>query len=366
MSANPQERPLATSHPIVEIASVNKRYRTPHGKEHVALKDINLSLERGTIQGVIGFSGAGKSTLLRCISRLEQPDAGHVLIEGEDLAQLSGERLRTARRKIGVVFQQFHLLRSRNVEENIALPLELAGARTEEIRHRVSELIEWFGLVEHATHYPSQLSGGQQQRVAIARALANRPAVLLSDEPTSALDAETTASVLELLRRVRDEFGVTILLITHELDAVRAICDRVAVLENGGIVEEGPIEQVLLCPRSSAAMRLIGDAVDFTHIADYIGAPENHIGAHYFQLLFRGPGATEPVLSDVSRRTQIVVNILNSRIGSLRGQAYGLMLVEMRGDETSIATALDIFAQNGVAVDVVNPWSHARAQEAAQ
>lgn len=233
-----------------------KRYQ--HGEQWVeALAGVDLSVEPGTIHGIIGFSGAGKSTLLRCISRIEKPDTGRVLVTGSDLASLEGEALREARRRIGIVFQQLHLLRSRTVAGNVGLPLELLGRPKAEIDARVTELLQWFGLADRGRQFPSRLSGGQRQRVAIARALAMRPAVLLTDEPTSALDPETTALVLSLLRRVRDEFGVTILLVTHELSAVRAICDRVSVLDAGRIVEEGRVEQVLTAPRSSAAKRLL-------------------------------------------------------------------------------------------------------------
>jgi D-methionine transport system ATP-binding protein len=244
----------------VEIVSLRKRYR--HNDTFVeALSGIDLTVERGCVQGVIGFSGAGKSTLLRCICALEKPDEGRILIDGSDLAHLDGAELRAARRKLGVVFQQLNLLRSRTAAANIALPLELSGVPKPRIRERVAELLAWFGMEEKASQYPSQLSGGQRQRVAIARALSLNPSVLLTDEPTSALDPETTASVLDLLRRVRQEFGVTILLITHELSAVRAICDRVAVLDAGRIVEEETVDQLLTRPVSAAAKRLLAGQI---------------------------------------------------------------------------------------------------------
>lgn len=222
-----------------------------------ALSGVDLTVERRCIQGVIGISGAGKSTLLRCICALEKPDDGRILIDGLDLAHLDGAELRAARRKLGVIFQQLNLLRSRTAAANIALPLELSGIAKPRIRERVAELLDWVGLEEKASQYASQLSGGQRQRVAIARALSLNPSVLLADEPTSALDTETTASVLDLLGRVRKEFGVTILLITHELGAVRAICDRVAVLDAGRVVEEETVEELMTRPVSAAAKRLL-------------------------------------------------------------------------------------------------------------
>ena len=247
-------KPLAADQPpVLVLEEVSKSYsRNADGGAHTiaALTGVNLAVPRGTIQGVIGFSGAGKTTLLRCISGLERPDTGRVVVAGMDLAHLDGEPLRLALRQIGVVFQHLNLLHSRTVAGNIGLGLELAGRSKQEIKDRVAELLAWFGLEEKAKQYPSQLSGGQRQRVAVARALALKPAVLLTDEPTSALDNETTTSVLNLLRRVRDELGVTILLITHDLEAVRALCDRVAVLEAGQVVEEGRIEDVFLAPAS--------------------------------------------------------------------------------------------------------------------
>jgi D-methionine transport system ATP-binding protein len=242
--------------PVVRLENVRKVYsKGTHVAE--ALAGVDLAVERGSVQGIIGFSGAGKSTLLRCISRLEKPDSGRVIVAGTDLTGLEGEALRRERRKLGVVFQHLNLLHSRSVAANVALPLELAGTARDEVKTRVSELLDWFGLADKKAQYPGQLSGGQRQRVAIARALAVQPSVLLTDEPTSALDPETTASVLSLLRRVQREFHVTILLITHELSAARAICDRVAILDHGRITEEGPVERVLQRPESAAGKRLI-------------------------------------------------------------------------------------------------------------
>ena len=338
--------------PVIELKSVDKKYGTAKGDRH-ALRGVSLTVQRGVIQGVIGFSGAGKSTLLRCISHLERPESGQVLIEGEDLEQASGRRLRTALGRIGVVFQQFHLQRSRTVAGNIALPLEIAGQDAKKIRERVRELIGWFGLEEHASHYPAELSGGQQQRVAIARALAGRPSVLLSDEPTSALDTETTTGVLELLRRVRDKMGVTILLITHELAAVRAICDRVAVLEDGQIVEEGTVSDVLLHPQSKATRRLLGNSADLSHVEGYLASSRRPDNAVYLRLLFRGVGATEPLLFEVAHRTGVAVNILNAEIGSVENAVYGLLLVELRGEAEAIASAHAILVARGVEVELL-------------
>ncbi|MCU1320562.1 MAG: Methionine import ATP-binding protein MetN [Acidobacteriaceae bacterium] len=342
--------------PIVSLENVSKSYGQGRSTHH-ALSEINLSVEKGVIQGIIGFSGAGKSTLLRCISRLERPDSGRVVIEGSDLAHLSGHELRIARRKIGVVFQQFHLLRSRTVAANIALPLEIDGQEQVLVDARVKELLQWFGLEDKAAAYPSQLSGGQRQRVALARALAARPAVLLSDEPTSALDTETTASVLELLRKVRDELNVTVLLITHELDAVRSICDRVAVLDRGQIVEEGPVEEVLLQPKSEASRRLLGDTMQIGRVAEYLGGKSDHAHSVFLELQLLGASATEPLLSDLARVLDVKITILRAEIGKLNRSAYGFLLVEVTGERGVQEQAKRMLIERGAVVTVIDPWS---------
>lgn len=248
--------PPPSAQAVLALKDVTKSYKTRDGRVQ-ALDGLNLSVKKGVIQGVIGFSGAGKSTLVRCLTALERPDTGQVSINGVDLAQLRGRNLRRARRRIGTIYQGVQLLDSRTALANVALPLELAGQARNARRQRALELLEWVGLADRAGSYPAQLSGGQRQRVAIARALAAEPAVLLCDEPTSALDPETTDSILQLLRRVRDDFDLTVLLITHDLATVRAICERVAVLEAGRVVEEGATGAVFAGPHSSAGQRLL-------------------------------------------------------------------------------------------------------------
>ena len=351
-----------TPPPAVLLENLTKRYRQGSNWSH-ALSGISLSVSKGTIQGIIGFSGAGKTTLLRCISRLELPDEGRVLIDGADLANMNGPQLRSARRRLGVVFQQLHLFRSRTVAQNIALPLELAGASPEAIGERVTELLTWFGLETKGDNYPSQLSGGQQQRVAIARALATKPAVLLSDEPTSALDPETTASVLELLRRVRDELGVTILLITHELSAVRSICDRVAVLDQGTIVEEGPVEDVLLRPASRTTQRLLGRNLGVEHLADHLGGRAAHPESIFLELQFLGQSVTSPVFSALVRAIDVTVNILRADIGALNRSTYGLLIIELRGAPGTLEQSIGFLEAHGAIVTQIDPWSEAEAKE---
>ena len=341
--------------PVVQLEDVSKRYPSGDGWSN-ALSGVTLSVPRGTIQGIIGFSGAGKSTLLRCISRLERPDKGRVLIDGSDLAHVDGSELRSARRKLGVVFQQFHLMRSRTVAENIALPLEIGGERPPSISARVQDLLGYVGLTDKRSAYPAQLSGGQRQRVAIARALATRPAVLLTDEPTSALDPETTTSVLDLLKRVRDELGVTILLITHELSAVRAICDRVAVLDRGRVVEEGPVETVLTRPATRATERLLGKDVHLSQLAIHLGERSAHPHSLFLELQFFGADATAHILFDVARSSEATFSILHAQIVNLNRLGHGSMLVEVTGTDTAVSAAQEHLRARGANITVVEPW----------
>ncbi len=344
--------------PAVLLEDVTKRY--PQGDGWVsALSQVNLAVDAGVIMGVIGFSGAGKSTLLRCISRLERPEQGRVIVDGSDLATLTGAELRVARRKLGVVFQQYKLLRSRTVFGNIALPLEIAGTDSRELQLRVEDLLRWVGLEDKAESYPTQLSGGQQQRAAIARALAAKPSVLLADEPTSALDPETTASVLTLLRRIRDELGLTILLITHELDAVRAICDRVAVLDGGTIVEEGSVLEVLTRPRSRAAERLLGKDVHLSELSAHLGEPARHAGSVFLELQFFGSAATDHILFDVARTSEATFSILQAHIVNLSRTGHGSMLVELTGAQEAMDQAQEQLRLRGANVTVVDPWHQA-------
>jgi D-methionine transport system ATP-binding protein len=241
---------------MITISGLNKQYRTAHGLVP-ALRDIDLQVEKGDIFGIIGQSGAGKSTLIRCLNRLEEPDSGSVLVEGREITRLGKDELREARKKIGMIFQHFNLLDSRTVRDNVAFPLELAGCPKREIGPRVREILDLVGLSERENAYPAQLSGGQKQRVGIARALANRPELLLSDEATSALDPQTTSSILDLLADINRKLGLTIILITHEMQVIRQICSKVAVLDQGRIVETGTVQQVFSAPTSATMQRFL-------------------------------------------------------------------------------------------------------------
>jgi len=340
------ENRVAPPAEVVRLEGVKKGYRTADGRVE-ALRGIDLVVSRGTIQGVIGFSGAGKSTLVRCLARLEQPDAGRVVVGGDDLAALGGAALRTARRKIGMVFQSYNLLRSATVAENVALPLVLAGAARAEARAGALEILHWVGLAERAESFPGQLSGGQRQRVAIARGLVARPELLLTDEPTSALDPETTSTVLDLLRRVRDELGLTILLVTHDMGSVRALSDRVAVLDAGRVVEEGPTREILLRPRSAAARRLLAPR----HAgAEPVWSPPAGSSAARLSLQFLGAVTAEPVLWEVGRRFGVTVNVLSGEIDRSTATPYGSFVVDVSGPGDALAGALDHLRGRGVEV----------------
>ena len=242
---------------MIDLTGVSKVYPVKNGGQVVALDGVNLHVDRGSIHGIVGRSGAGKSTLIRCLTALEKPTEGSIVVDGLDLATLSGARLRAARRHIGMVFQAANLLDARTAAENIGYPLKLAGVPAAKRRARVDELLELVGLAGRGDSYPSQLSGGQRQRVGIARALADNPGVLLCDEPTSALDTESTAQILSLLRLVRDVSGVTVVIITHEMSVVRAVCDSVSLLEAGRVVESGPIEDVVADVASRLSRELV-------------------------------------------------------------------------------------------------------------
>ncbi|WP_019555070.1 methionine ABC transporter ATP-binding protein [Propionispira raffinosivorans] len=241
---------------MIKIKNLKKTYYTPHSSIE-AVSDINLKIEKGDIFGIIGFSGAGKSTLIRCLNRLEEPDSGEILIGEKDISSMNDKQLRQARRKIGMIFQQFNLFDSKTVFENVAFPLKIAGFRSDQIENRVREILQLVDLSDKMQAYPLQLSGGQKQRVGIARALANDPDVLLSDEATSALDPQTTYSILELLKNINKKLGLTIILITHELDVLNTICNHMAVIENGKIVETGTVEKFFSNPESNTAQRFI-------------------------------------------------------------------------------------------------------------
>lgn len=331
---------------MIEFQRLQKSYAVA-GRQVSALQPLDLSIAAGEVFGIIGHSGAGKSTLIRLINRLEEPTGGRLLIDGEDVTALDSDGLRALRRRIGMIFQHFNLLSSRTVAGNIAFPLELAGTPGGEVKTRVAELLRTVGLDAHADKYPAQLSGGQKQRVGIARALATRPRILLCDEATSALDPQTTASVLSLLTRINRELGLTIVLITHEMDVIRRVCDRVAVLDAGQLVESGPVTEVFLHPKHPTTRRFVSES---EHIDE--GALHRDFDAvqgSIVRLTFLGADTYEPLLGRVARDTGVDYNILSGRIDRIKETPYGQLTVSLVGGDQSAAR--QAFVAAGVHVE---------------
>jgi D-methionine transport system ATP-binding protein len=323
-----------------------------------AVNQIDLQVDRGEIFGIIGHSGAGKSSLLRCVNLLEVPTSGKVIVDEVELTQLSSRRLQERRRKIGMIFQHFNLLSSAKVADNIAFPLRLAKHSKASIEARVRELLELVGLQEHAHKYPSQLSGGQKQRVGIARALANQPDVLLCDEATSALDPQTTNSILSLLLDINRRFGITILLITHEMHVIRSICDRVAVMDNGQIVETGNVLDVFLKPSHPVTREFIGQLQS----PDDAAAPEASSPAEaaphqgtVIRVTFVGKQTYEPVLFETVKATNVSFAILQGTISSMKHTPYGQLVVELiGGEEAERGLVVSRLREKGMDVEVMS------------
>ncbi|HDY6511791.1 TPA: methionine ABC transporter ATP-binding protein [Pseudomonas aeruginosa] len=320
---------------MIEFHDVHKTYRVA-GREIPALQPTRLNIQAGQIFGLIGHSGAGKSTLLRLINRLEEPSGGRILVEGEDVTALDAEGLRRFRQRVGMIFQHFNLLSSKTVADNIAMPLRLAGGFSRaEVDARVSELLARVGLSDHARKYPAQLSGGQKQRVGIARALACRPSILLCDEATSALDPQTTASVLQLLAEINRELKLTIVLITHEMDVIRRVCDQVAVMDGGAIVEQGDVADVFLHPQHPTTRRFVFEAerVDEDERHDDFA----HVPGLSLRLTFRGEATYAPLLGTVARQTGVDYSILSGRIDRIKDTPYGQLTLALVGGDLEAA-----------------------------
>ncbi|WP_445673880.1 methionine ABC transporter ATP-binding protein [Pseudomonas aeruginosa] len=320
---------------MIEFHDVHKTYRVA-GREIPALQPTRLNIQAGQIFGLIGHSGAGKSTLLRLINRLEEPSGGRILVEGEDVTALDAEGLRRFRQRVGMIFQHFNLPSSKTVADNIAMPLRLAGGFSRaEVDARVSELLARVGLSDHARKYPAQLSGGQKQRVGIARALACRPSILLCDEATSALDPQTTASVLQLLAEINRELKLTIVLITHEMDVIRRVCDQVAVMDGGAIVEQGDVADVFLHPQHPTTRRFVFEAerVDEDERHDDFA----HVPGLILRLTFRGEATYAPLLGTVARQTGVDYSILSGRIDRIKDTPYGQLTLALVGGDLEAA-----------------------------
>lgn len=321
-----------------------------------ALSGVSLHVPAGQIYGVIGSSGAGKSTLIRCVNLLERPTSGRVLVDGQDLTALSSGQLTLARRQIGMIFQHFNLMNSRTVAGNVALPLELGNLSRDQIKARVSELLELVGLNDKHDSWPANLSGGQKQRVAIARALASNPKVLLCDEATSALDPATTRSILELLKDINRRLGITILLITHEMDVVKRICDQVAVISNGELIEKDSVSEVFSHPKTPLAQQFIQSTLHLDIPEDYQERMRAQPAAQAVPLLrleFTGKSVDAPLLSEAARRFNVNNNIISAQMDYAGGVKFGIMLAEMDGSETDTQAAINWLKEHHVKVEVL-------------
>lgn len=343
---------------MIELRNVNKSYPRKEGSFSV-LKNINLKINAGEIFGIIGKSGAGKSTLLRCVNLLERPSQGSVIVSDKDLTHLSESKLRKARRKIGMIFQSSNLLSSRTVYDNVALPLELIGHK--EIAARVNPLLELTGLIEKKNNYPAQLSGGQKQRVAIARALACQPDVLLCDEATSALDIQTTKTILQLLKDINSKLGVTILLITHEMDVIKEISDRVALIEQGEIIEQASTAEFFIRPKTTIAQKLVASCLKH----DLPITLQARISQHpidnsnrLLRILFHGQTAEKPLITELMQHFGIKLNILQANIEFLKTTPLGIMVAEVIADNGKLQQGIEYLTANDVKVEMIGYVRH--------
>ena len=346
---------------MIKLDHITQTYKTPEGREFKALDDVSIEIRPGEIFGIIGRSGAGKSTLVRCINLLNRPSEGTVTVDGKNLTELSEDELRESRRSIGMIFQHFNLLSSRTVYDNVALPLELVGTPKNVIREKVEPLLKLVGLTEHAHKYPSQLSGGQKQRVGIARALTNDPKVLLSDEATSALDPETTVATLALLKRINKELGLTIVMITHEMQVVKQICERVVVMNYGKSAEQGKVVDIFMSPQHETTKALIGNVMARDMPASILDrfrkARENHPNSdavYLLRLAFSGNEVTRPVISECSRRFNLDFNILRGTVDDVQGQTLGSLTVLIEAESSVFIEAVNFLRENGVVVEEIN------------
>ena len=324
---------------MIRFEHVSKTFQTKNGPFD-ALKDVSFEIEKGDIYGVIGYSGAGKSTLIRMVNALETPTSGNVWVEGKDIGTLNQKELRNLRKGIGMIFQQFNLLESKTIYDNVAIALKLNGVPKKDIEKRVTELLDFVELSDKKYSYPGQLSGGQKQRVGIARALANNPSILLCDEATSALDPKTTDSILELLKKINEMLHITIVIITHEMNVIQKICNKVAVMDYGQVVETGSVIQVFSDPQSDIARRFVGNL-----IRDVIPEPlvesirRETRNSRLLRIKLENTDSTEPLLWEINRRFEVETNILYSTINVIQGIVVGIMLVLFIGSDEEIEKA---------------------------
>lgn len=334
---------------MIEVKNLVKVFRVD-GKEFKALDDVSFKVDKGEIFGVIGLSGAGKSTLVRCINRLEEPDSGQIIIDGIKILSLSPEKLRKERKDIGMIFQAFNLFMQKTVYHNIAYPLEIAKEKKDHIEKRVEELLKFIDLEEKRNAYPAELSGGQKQRVAIARAIATNPKILLSDEGTSALDPANTQAVLNLLKKIVKKYNTTIIMITHQMEVAKDICDNIAVMENGRIIEENTTKELFRNPQTKVTRSFIKNLKD--EVEEEVINGEDFKGDVY-RLSYANNNYDKPILSQCMKKFDVYVNILSGNINKLNATSVGYLTVEIQGSEAERKKALDFLIENQVSVEVL-------------
>ncbi len=334
---------------MIKFENVSITFNTKNAAVH-AVRNVSFNVDKGEIFGIVGTSGAGKSTLLRTVNLLEKPVSGKVNVEGVDITALDKYSLRTARQKIGMIFQHYNLIHTKTVYENVAFPMKISGKSTKEISKRVPELLDIVGLSDKIQAYPGQLSGGQKQRVGIARALANDPHLLLCDEPTSALDLESTRSILELIHNINKKYGITVLLISHEMDVIKSICSRVAVMSKGEVVELNDVYNVFSNPQHEITRQLVRNSLNLEIPDGILGSIEGKL----VRVVYRGPSALSPVLSNAGRKYQVDINILHGRIEYINGQPIGILLVNLKGAADDIASLIKYLKENTAATEVIH------------
>lgn len=341
---------------MITLQNISKTF-IDGGKEVQAVKDVNLTIHDGDIFGIIGFSGAGKSTLVRCINLLERPTSGTVTVDDKEITALSAKELRKARKKIGMIFQHFNLMPSRTIFGNVAYPLKGSGLSKQEIADKVHNLLDLVGISEKENAYPSQLSGGQKQRVAIARALANDPKILLCDEATSALDPQTTKSILKLLQKVNETLGITIVVITHEMDVVKEICNRVAVMDHGNVVEEGEVFSIFATPQNKVTRDFIKTTSNLQKIKELVEAGSPVVALKPGELIVRlsyiEKNASEPLISAVTEKFGIILNIIFADVEIVQNAPIGGTVAIVSGDKDKVEQALTYLKEKNVGVEVI-------------
>lgn len=342
---------------MIELKDINKVFKDKNQNEFYAAKDVNLKINDGEIFGIIGFSGAGKSTVVRCINLLGRPTSGQVIVNEKNLLELSAKELREERKKIGMIFQHFNLMPSRTVFENIAFPLKHSGLSKKQVQEKVRELLTLVELTDKESQYPSQLSGGQKQRVAIARALVNNPKILLCDEATSALDPTTTKQILGLLKKLRDKLNLTIVIITHQINVVKDICDKVAVMEHGKVVETGDVFDIFANPKDEVTKRFIHSTTNLQKIEELISENSNVVqlkkGEKIIRLSYLQKNVSEPLISTVSSKFGVVLNIIFADIEIVQGAPVGGTVAIFSGENQNIQNALGWLKEKNVGIEIL-------------